>query len=275
MLETSLAEEVAFPEALPRPQGNAEIPTAKSALVRKAFAMVLHGTGLLSVAALTILFILLAVPALRSAVAPVVAQVAAPVVAQLEGEARAAEPEPVAPSAASASLKIGEPVSLATADERVAQYLARRYHIADGAVRVLVAEARSAGLRYQVDPLLILSVMAVESSLNPYAQSAVGATGLMQVMPGAHLAEFPSQNARRAALDPIQNVQAGTAILADTIRRGGSVQRGLQLYVGAGNLPDDGGYASHVLAEMARLKLAAQGRIDAALIAAQRTDRGA
>ncbi len=273
MLETSLAEEVAFPEALPRPQGKAGIPTAKSALVRKSLAMALQGTGLLSVAALTILFILFAVPALRSAVAPVVAQAAAPVVAKLEGEAHAAEP--VAPPAASASLKIGEPVSLATADERVAQYLARRYHIADGAVRVLVAAARSAGLRYQVDPLLILSVMAVESSLNPYAQSAVGATGLMQVMPGAHLADFPSQNARRAALDPIQNVRAGTAILADYIRRGGSVQRGLQLYVGAGNLPDDGGYASHVLAEMARLKLAAQGRIGAALMAAQRADRGA
>ncbi len=273
MLETSLAEEVAFPEALPRPQGKAGIPTAKSALVRKSLAMALQGTGLLSVAALTILFILFAVPALRSAVAPVVAQAAAPVVAKLEGEAHAAEP--VAPPAASASLKIGEPVSLATADERVAQYLARRYHIADGAVRVLVAAARSAGLRHQVDPLLILSVMAVESSLNPYAQSAVGATGLMQVMPGAHLADFPSQNARRAALDPIQNVRAGTAILADYIRRGGSVQRGLQLYVGAGNLPDDGGYASHVLAEMARLKLAAQGRIGAALMAAQRADRGA
>ncbi len=272
MLETSFAEDVAFPEARLRPQESVEISAAKSALVRKAFAMVLQGAGLLSVVAMAILFALFAVPALRNAVGPVVAQVAAPVVAELEGEARAAEP--VALPVASTTLKIGEPVSLAAADERVAQYLARRYHIADGAVRVLVAAARSAGLRYQVDPLLILSVMAVESSLNPYAQSAVGATGLMQVMPSAHMADFPSQNPRRAALDPIQNVQAGTAILADYIRRGGSVQRGLQLYVGAGNLPDDGGYASHVLGEMARLKLAAQGRISAALIDAQRTDRG-
>ena len=275
MLETSLTKENVFPEALPRSQQKSGIRRARSVWVRRVLAVVLQGTGLLSVAVLGVLVTLFAVPALRNAVAPMVAEAAAPVVAELEGEARAAEPVGLPP--ASAGLEIGEPVSLATADERVAQYLARRYHIADGAVRVLVAAARSAGMRHHVDPLLILSVMAVESSLNPYAQSAVGATGLMQVMPGAHPAEFSSsrQNARRAALDPIRNVQAGTAILADYIRRGGSVQRGLQLYVGAGNLPDDGGYASHVLAEMARLKLAAQGRIGAALIEAPRTDRGA
>ncbi|MCX7901236.1 MAG: hypothetical protein N2483_02890, partial [Burkholderiaceae bacterium] len=38
----------------------------------------------------------------------------------------------------------------------------------------------------------------------------------------------------------------------------------------AGNLPDDGGYAARVLAEHARLRLAASGKPDAALAAAMR-----
>ena len=37
-------------------------------------------------------------------------------------------------------------------------------------------------------------------------------------------------------------------------------QAGLNFYVGAANLEDDGGYADKVLAEHARLKLVAAGR---------------
>lgn len=287
MLNISITKQVAFADAVLRPQTNEEERPDRAVRLRNAFAAMLQVTGLLAVVSLTMLLVVLAVPALRDAFVPAVARTAAPVVAEIAREGGAASP--VVPAPAAPGLKIGEPVALAAADERVAHYLARRYHIADGAVRVLVAEARSVGARYRVDPLLILSVMAVESSLNPYAQSAVGAVGLMQVLPSAHPAEFHAgsqaesqagsqanfraQDIRQAELDPIQNVRAGTAILADAIRRGGSVLRGLQLYVGAGNLPDDGGYASHVLAEMAHLELAAQGRIDEALIDAHRADR--
>jgi len=168
--------------------------------------------------------------------------------------------------------RVERPVVLGPTGGNVATYLARRYHVAEGAVRVVVAAAQSAGKERQIDPLLILSVVAVESSLNPYAQSPVGATGLMQVMPGLHSAKFLNQDANRGALDPIANIQVGTEILGDLIRRGGSVERGLQLYVGAGNASDDGGYAARVLAELTRLRLAAGGEISAALAQALRAD---
>lgn len=179
--------------------------------------------------------------------------------------------------AAKANLAQQVATSLAPAPERsvfvdevqqrhVTQYLARRYRVAEEAMRALVAVAHESGAEAGVDPLLILSVMAVESSMNPFAESTVGAQGLMQVMTRVHADKFESHGGDLAALDPVANIKVGTLILKDLIRRGGSVERGLQLYVGAGNLPHDGGYGKRVLGEHARLKLAAQGKVELALL---------
>jgi hypothetical protein len=42
--------------------------------------------------------------------------------------------------------------------------------------------------------------------------------------------------------------------------RSGSVESGLKLYVGAGNMETDGGYAAKVMAEYARLQAVAAGK---------------
>ncbi len=154
--------------------------------------------------------------------------------------------------------------------KRIAQYLARRYRVADGAVRLLVATAHQIGREKNLDPLLILAVVAIESSLNPFAESAMGAQGLMQVMTRVHAQRFEPHGGETAALDPITNMKVGSSILHELISRGGSVERGLQLYVGAGNMPDDGGYGVRVLSERGRLQMAAAGKVDAALSAAIR-----
>jgi hypothetical protein len=154
--------------------------------------------------------------------------------------------------------------------KRIVQYLARRYRVADEAVRRLVSAAFQIGKEKNLDPLLILSVVAVESSLNPFAQSAMGAQGLMQVMTRVHAQRFEPHGGETAALDPIANMKVGSSILHEAISRGGSVERGLQLYVGAGNMPDDGGYGVRVLGERSRLQMAANGKVDAAISAAIR-----
>lgn len=156
----------------------------------------------------------------------------------------------------------------------VTQYLSRRYRVADEAVRRLVAAAFESGRQHALDPLLILAVMAVESSMNPFAESSVGAQGLMQVMTRVHSEKFEMHGGEQAALDPIANIKVGSLILKDLIRRGGSVERGLQLYVGAGNMDDDAGYGARVLAERARIALAASGKVDGALNAGLRADAG-
>lgn len=150
--------------------------------------------------------------------------------------------------------------------KHVTQYLARRYRVAHEAMQALVAVAYESGRQAGVDPLLILAVMAVESSMNPFAESTVGAQGLMQVMTRVHAEKFELHGGDLAALDPVANIKVGTQILRDVIDRGGSVRRGLHLYVGAGNHVSDGGYGDRVLAEHGRLKLAASGKVRMALL---------
>lgn len=176
--------------------------------------------------------------------------------------------EPAAPTADRAAA----PAEVSASDPRqkhVVQYLARRYRVAEEASRMLVNAAFQIGKEYKLDPLLILSVVAVESSLNPFAESAMGAQGLMQVMTRVHAGRFEAHGGQMAALDPVANMKVGSAILSDLITRGGSVERGLQLYVGAGNQPDDGGYGARVLGERSRIALAATGKVDAAISAAR------
>ena len=55
------------------------------------------------------------------------------------------------------------------------------------------------------------------------------------------------------------NVRVGVNVLKECINRAGSIEGGLKLYVGAGNMKDDQGYASKVMAENGRLQQVAKG----------------
>ena len=118
----------------------------------------------------------------------------------------------------------------------------------------MVAEAYSTGSRVKLDPTLILAVMAIESNFNPFAQSPVGAQGLMQVMTRIHTDKYQNVGGQLAAFDPVTNLRVGVRVLQECIARAGSLEGGLRYYVGAANLPSDGGYAAKVLAEHFRLR---------------------
>lgn len=146
-------------------------------------------------------------------------------------------------------------------DQRAAtHFLARKYRLAPDAVALLVGEAFDAGRELKIDPLLILAVMSIESSMNPFAQSNVGAQGLMQVMTTVHADRFEEFGGPRAALNPIANIRVGAEILKELVVRHGSVEAGLKAYVGATLQPDDGGYGLRVMVERARLESAVTGR---------------
>jgi soluble lytic murein transglycosylase-like protein len=141
----------------------------------------------------------------------------------------------------------------------VANFIARRYHVAQDPVSELVKAAFDTGREVGLDPLLLLSVMAIESGFNPYAESGVGAQGLMQVMSKVHSDKFQYFGGSHAALEPLANIKVGALVLKDCIARGGSVAGGLRFYVGS-TAQDDGGYGAKVLAERGRLRDVARGR---------------
>jgi hypothetical protein len=152
------------------------------------------------------------------------------------------------------------PQDLPKQQATVAFWLSKKYRIAPEPLSALVAEAYDIGRRTKLDPTLILAVMAVESGFNPFAQSPMGAQGLMQVMTRVHSDKYENFGGKLAAFDPVTNLRVGATVLQECIRRAGSVQGGLRFYVGAANLEDDSGYADKVMAEHLRLQNVANGR---------------
>lgn len=142
----------------------------------------------------------------------------------------------------------------------VTTWLSKRYRVASDATNMLVSAAYQTAKDTKLDPLLILSVMAIESGFNPFAESPVGAQGLMQVMSKIHHDKFQPLGGLKAALNPVANIKVGSLILKEYVNRGGSVEAGLKMYVGAAAFENDAGYGSKVLAEYRRLKEVASGK---------------
>jgi hypothetical protein len=143
--------------------------------------------------------------------------------------------------------------------QRVTSWIAKRYRVATDAATMLVGATYTTAREIHLDPLLILAVIAIESRFNPFAESPVGAKGLMQVMANVHRDKFQPLGGVQAALNPVANIKVGSRILKDYVNRTGSLEGGLKMYVGAAASDTDSGYGSKVIAEYHKLKEVAQG----------------
>jgi soluble lytic murein transglycosylase-like protein len=136
-------------------------------------------------------------------------------------------------------------------------YIARKYRVAQKVTNNLTDAAFLVSKEFEIDPILVLAVMAIESRFNPFAESGAGAQGLMQVMTRVHTDKFENLgHTTDAAFNPVINLRVGIKILYDCIKRRGSEVDGLKCYVGASG-PDDGGYGERVQSERRRMALAA------------------
>ena len=115
---------------------------------------------------------------------------------------------------------------------RLAKWISRKYKVSNEAMREIVEVSFSAGGDFEVDPYVILAVIAIESSFNPLAESSAGALGLMQVMPLIHRKKFEKYGGFDKSLDIKVNVYVGTEILKNFYLRYGNYQRALLAYVG-------------------------------------------
>ncbi len=153
-----------------------------------------------------------------------------------------------------------DPKELTRQQAAVAHWLSKRYKVAPEPISRLVQEAWVLGGKVGLEPTLLLAIMAIESGFNPFAQSPVGAQGLMQVMTRIHDDKYEAFGGNHAAFDPLTNLRVGVLVLKECIARAGGLEQGLRFYVGAANLADDGGYAGKVLGEQAHLRNVLMGR---------------
>jgi soluble lytic murein transglycosylase-like protein len=178
---------------------------------------------------------------------------AAPAVAEVAAE----EPEAEIVQA----VEPASPVKLSPDLQRVQTYVAKRYQVSAVALEPLLASAQQTGRSVGVDPLLLVAVMAIESRFNPFAESPMGAQGLMQVIPKFHPDKVDVKSDKSAMFDPETNIRVGALVLKEYIRSTGSVERALQQYGGVGD--PSAPYASKVMAVKAMLSQVARsgGRI--------------
>jgi len=117
----------------------------------------------------------------------------------------------------------------------VTSHLTKKFGLSPEETAHYVAQAIAVGKEVNLDPTLILAVMAIESSFNPRAESRAGAQGLMQVRTHVHQEKFEPYGGPLAAFIPEANIRVGALILKACIAKAGSLEAGLKNYLGAPN----------------------------------------
>lgn len=133
--------------------------------------------------------------------------------------------------------------------QRVAEFMANKYRTDAKRVRQYIEHTMQVAKEVNLDPVLLIAVMAIESNFNPNAQSGAGAQGLMQVMTRVHLNKYVPYGGAAAAFKPEANIRVGAYILRYYIAQAGSLSGGLRYYVGGPAISADGGYVGKVLRE--------------------------
>ena len=135
----------------------------------------------------------------------------------------------------------------------IADFYEKKYSLDRNKIEEYVSNTVLIAKEVNIDPVLLLAVISIESNFNPNTKSHAGAEGLMQVMTAVHRDKYAIFGGTSDAVKPEVNIRVGAYILKYLIATAGSLRNGLKFYVGAANAEDDGGYADKVMAERNRL----------------------
>ena len=135
----------------------------------------------------------------------------------------------------------------------VADFFEKKYKLERSKIEEYVSNTVLIAKEVNIDPVLLLAVISVESNFNPNSKSHAGAEGLMQVMTAIHKDKYALYGGPTDAVKPEVNIRVGAYILKYLIATSGSLRNGLKYYVGAANAEHDGGYADKVIAERNQL----------------------
>jgi soluble lytic murein transglycosylase-like protein len=135
-------------------------------------------------------------------------------------------------------------------------YIGGNYRVPGALAHEIVDATFAVSRKYNMDPLLVLGIIAKESSFNHKARSGYGATGLMQIHAPSHQALLkeigiqdrnPKVVEKKLTSKVRLNVTAGIRIYKTYEKQYGSAAKALQAYNGAKHDPSQR-YAKNVLA---------------------------
>lgn len=142
--------------------------------------------------------------------------------------ATAMEAEDTAASSTAASSAEQQKIS------RLSGHIQRKYRVPGTKARHIVREAFRNAEKHQLDPELILAIIAVESTFKERAVSRVGARGLMQVMPRSHTRKVKEIGGSHQLFNPAKNIHVGSRILVNYLDdQSGNLRRALLKYNGS------------------------------------------
>ncbi|WP_144143617.1 lytic transglycosylase domain-containing protein [Paraburkholderia sp. BCC1884] len=122
----------------------------------------------------------------------------------------------------------------ATADEntdRMSAYLTQKFGLAKEKAQKISDAVQAAASKYSLPPALLLAIISIESRFKEKAKGANGATGLMQVVPGAHRGLLRNV---KDLTEPTANIEVGSAILYGYMRSAnGDLNAALKSYGGS------------------------------------------
>lgn len=125
--------------------------------------------------------------------------------------------------------------ALPVSQKALANKIADKYDVSPSVAQEIVTVAHTQAEANNIDPLLVLSVIAAESSFNPKAKNSSGAMGLMQAIPRWHRDKIKNlglSNNQLLAIEP--NVRLGVVILKEYLRlSNGNMTQALQKYNGS------------------------------------------
>ncbi|CAN0628363.1 Lytic transglycosylase catalytic [Burkholderia multivorans] len=116
-------------------------------------------------------------------------------------------------------------------DTRIATYLTQKFGVAKEKAAQLADIVNVTATKYALPPAMVYAIISIESRFKEKAHGAGGATGLMQVVPGAHRGLLRNV---KDLTEPTANVDVGSKILSGYVRSaGGDMSAALKSYGGS------------------------------------------
>jgi soluble lytic murein transglycosylase-like protein len=117
--------------------------------------------------------------------------------------------------------------------EKLTDYFSKKYALSKDKAKKIIMHVFLESSRKNIEPLLVLSLIEVESAFKQYSRSSVGAIGYMQIMPRVHAKMIRKKYNKIDLWSVNGNISVGTEILhAYLITSEGDVVNALQMYNG-------------------------------------------